>query len=278
VAIAAAVEPLDGNGNPQSGGRIVLLSIGASNTELIYCWEDPCPSFTFTGQAIADVDVANTTLAIVEGAFGGKSALFWESPDGAEYNRIRDEELLPLGLSEQQVQAVWVYVGDNVPPPSAHIPGANASGLVGQFGNIMRALRSRYPNLRLVFPSSRVYGGYVEGLDRIKEPYSYEHGFAMKWLIQAQIDQMASGGTIVDGRAGDLDYNTVAPWIGWGPYLWADGVNPRSDGLRWTRNDFNFFDGVHLGQSGRTKAAELLLAFFKTSPQARCWFVTGETC
>jgi hypothetical protein len=35
----------------------------------------------------------------------------------------------------------------------------------------------------------------------------------MKWLIEAQIDQMANGGTIVDERAGDLIYNTVAPYL-----------------------------------------------------------------
>jgi len=98
----------------------------------------------------------------------------------------------------------------------------------------------------------------------------------MKWLIQAQIDQMANGGTIVNDRAGDLNYNTAVPWIGWGPYLWADGVNPRSDGLSWLSTDFE--DRVHLGPSGVEKAASLLLTLFKTSPQARCWFLAGETC
>ncbi len=87
---------------------------------------------------------------------------------------------------------------------------------------------------------------------------------------------MANGGTIVDARAGDLNYNTAVPWIGWGPYLWADGVNPRSDGLSWLSRDYA--DPVHLGPSGVEKAAGLLLTLFKTSPQARCWFLTGETC
>ncbi len=80
----------------------------------------------------------------------------------------------------------------------------------------------------------------------------------------------------LDERAGDLNYNTAVPWIGWGPYLWADGVNPRSDGIFWPRTDYD--DPVHLGPEGVEKAAALLLTFFKTAPQARCWFVTGETC
>ena len=136
----------------------------------------------------------------------------------------------------------------------------------------MRAFRSRYPNLRLVFLTSEHYMGYSE-----REPSHYENGFEKKWLIQAQIDQMANGGTAVDERAGDLNYNTVAPWIGWGPYLWADGVNPRSDGLSWPRTDY-FRDAVHLNAPGVENAAGLLLTFSKTSPQTRCWFVTGETC
>ena len=136
----------------------------------------------------------------------------------------------------------------------------------------MRTFRSRYPNLRLVFLTSDIYAGYT----RRREPGHYENGFAMKWLIQAQIDQMASGGIIVDERAGDLNYNNAVPWIGWGPYLWADGVNPRSDGLSWPRADYG--DRSHLGPQGVENAAGLLLTLFKTSPQARCWFVTGETC
>ncbi len=81
----------------------------------------------------------------------------------------------------------------------------------------------------------------------------------------------------LDARAGDLNYNTVVPWIGWGPYLWADGVNPRSDGISWPRRDYGN-DSVHLSPAGVEKAAGLLLTFFKTSPQARCWFLAGETC
>ncbi len=210
----------------------------------------------------------------------------WQSPAGAEYDRIRDEELEPFGLSEQQVQVVWLQVLDAV---WSDFP-ANSYRLVADIAIITRTLRIRYPNLRLIFLGSRVYGGWVAGSnwDNLKEPHSYETGFAMKWLIEAQIDQMGNGGTIVDERAGDLNYNTVAPWIGWGAYFWADGVNPRPDGHSWSIEDFQARfqmpmglvrgGDVRLSVEGREKAASLLLTFFKTSPQTRCWFVTGETC
>ncbi len=273
-ALAAAVEPLDVNGDPSTDGKYVLLSIGAGDTELIYCSESPCPPFTFTGKALADPDV-DTHLAIVEGAFGFTTTSSWQSPAGAEYDRIRDEELKPFGLSEQQVQVVWLQVLD---AGWSTFP-ANSDRLVANIASITRTLRIRYPNLRLVFLGSRVYGGRVlagSNWDHLREPYSYETGFAMKWLIEAQIDQMGNGGTIVDARAGDLNYNTVAPWIGWGAYFWADGVNPRTDGHSWSIEDFDL--NWHLSDEGREKAASLLLTFFKTSPQTRCWFVAGETC
>jgi hypothetical protein len=96
----------------------------------------------------------------------------------------------------------------------------------------------------------------------------------VKWLIEAQIRQADSG--VVDPRAGDLGPD-VAPWLAWGPYLWANGLQARSDGLMWRRDDFHA-DGIHPTPTGQGKVAAMLLRFFKTSPGSRCWFVAGQSC
>ncbi len=276
LARAGAIRPLDPAGNPDPNGSYILLSIGMSNTTQEFCGGNSstnCSSWSFMGQAAADPVVRKSGLVILDGAMGGRSASFWDSPADEDYDRIRDTILAPRGLSELQVQVVWMKVAN--PRPTVSLPSeqADAITLLMQMGNILRALKTRYPNLQLVFASSRIYAGFAT-TDLNPEPYAYESGFAVKWLVEAQIEQMAQG-RIVDARAGDLNYNTVAPWVGWGPYLWADGTRPRSDGLIWEPTDFQR-DGTHPSQSGEQKVGRMLLEFLKTSPFSRCWFTT--TC
>ena len=56
--------------------------------------------------------VNHDELVIVNGARGGQSAALWDSPNDMNYNRIDQTRLQPLGLSEAQVQAVWVKVAN----------------------------------------------------------------------------------------------------------------------------------------------------------------------
>src|SRR5262249_18243161 len=62
-----------------------------------------------------------------------------------------------------------------------------------------------------------------------------------------------------------------------GPYLWADGLTPRSDGLTYACSDF-ISDGTHPAPGGaRDKVAQMLLTFFKTDTTTRPWFLSGQT-
>ncbi|MBS0197899.1 MAG: hypothetical protein JSR77_14180 [Planctomycetes bacterium] len=261
------IRPLNVLGQPAAQGRYVLLSIGMSNTTQEFCGGATCTPFSFSGQAAASPDVNHTSLAIIDGAAGGQTAGTWDSPTDANYTRVRDTVLAPRGLSEQQVQAAWIKVANS--NPTVPLPAANADAftLVEQMGNICRALKTRYPNMQQAFLSSRIYAGYATTTLN-PEPYAFESGFAVKWLIEAQLRQLAGGG--IDPRAGDLSLN-VAPWLAWGPYLWADGLDARSDGLIWRCQDLEA-DGTHPSSLGEQKVGAMLLDFFLTSPATRLWF------
>lgn len=274
VSRSTLVQPLDGGGAPAASGKIALLSIGMSNTSDEWCGAasnctSPSPS-SFMGKAQASSSVNHSTLVIVNGAQGGQDAKTWTSPTAANYDMVKNTRLAPLGLTEKQVQVVWLKEADARPTVALPSTSADAYVLETNLGKIARALRARYPNLREVFLSSRIYAGYATTTLN-PEPYAYESGFSVKWLIQAQIDQMRNRGVVVDTRAGNLNYNGASAWIAWGPYLWADGTNPRSDGLRWLRSDFQS-DGTHPSNSGIGKVSTMLMRFFSNSRFTKCWF------
>jgi hypothetical protein len=278
LARAQAIAPLDTSGAPSPSGKIVLMSVGMSNATQEWCTTEPpapCNAWSFTGMAAA---LGNTRgeLAIANGAKPGEIAVNWDEPTDANYPRVRDEVLSPRGLTERQVQIVWLKTANREPSRSlaADSTESDAHQLVASIGGVIRSLKIRYPNLQIVFVSSRIYAGYAS-IALNPEPYAYESGFAVKWVIEAQIEQMAAGGTLVDPLAGNLNYGTVAPWVAWGPYPWADGETARADGLTWSRADFEG-DGTHPSQSGEQKVADMLIEFFTGSPFTTPWFLSGS--
>ena len=272
------IQPLDVNGDESPFGKYVLISIGMGNTTQEWCSQNsgpPCAAWTFMGRAATDPSVNRYSLVIVNGAAEGQEAPGWTSPASPNYDRIKVARLGPLGLSENQVQAAWVKLSDAHPTASLPTDSADAYIFLANLGQVLRALRIRYPYLRIVFLSSRTYGGYAT-TDLNPEPYAYQGGFSVKWAIESQINEMR--GLPMNPRAGSLNYaKKTAPIIVWGPYLWANGTTPRSDGLVWNRADFEE-DGTHPSQSGESKVAGILLEFFKNSPYTRCWFVANQYC
>ena len=278
------IRALDVNGDESPFGKYVLLSIGMSNATQEWCSKTsgpPCATHTLMGRAAADPSVNKNSLVIVNGAADGQDAAAWTTPSSPNYDRIKTARLAPLGLSENQVEVVWLKLAVAKPVTSLPADSADAYIYLSNLGQIVRALRIRYPNLELVFLSSRTYAGYAAaGVDSTSdlntEPYAYEEGFSVKWAIESQINEMR--GLPANPRAGSLNYaNKTAPLIMWGPYLWADGAASRSDGLTWARTDFEE-DGMHPSLTGESKVASILLEFFKNSPYTRCWFMANQYC
>lgn len=239
---AAQVTPLNGSGQPDpANGRIVLLSIGMSNTT---------QEFTRFKQ-IADPDSQkNPKVTIVDGAVGGQDATIIRNPNAAYWTTVT-QRLTNAGVNDNQVQAIWLK--EAIAQENKVFP-ADAQELQNDLKDIEAILEGRFHNLQLVYVVSRTYAGYATSTLN-PEPYSYQSGFAVKWLIQSRI------------RA-----NRPGPWMGWGPYLWTDGMAGRSDGLVWQCADTQS-DGTHPSASGQQKVAEMLLKFFKRDQTANTWFL-----
>jgi ribosome assembly protein YihI (activator of Der GTPase) len=250
------IAPLDAEGHPSPQGKIVLLSMGMSNTTMEYS--------RFKALADGEADKSRS-LVVVDGAQGGQDAERWNHSDAAVWSVVR-ERLKAAGVTAQQVQVVWLKQALMAPARFGDFP-KHTGELQGHLLGSLQLARQRFPNLRLAYLSSRTYGGYATtGLN--PEPYAYEGAFAVRSLIGEQIQGDAR--LNFDPAKGEVK----APLLLWGPYLWTDGVTARkSDGLAWRREDCAD-DGTHpSASSGRDKVAQLLLKFFKSEPTARSWFL-----
>ncbi|MDH7568646.1 MAG: hypothetical protein QHJ73_03565 [Armatimonadota bacterium] len=261
LAELAKVVPLDAAGKPSPEGKVVLISMGMSNTTQEFS----------RFKALADADPAKSPkLVIVDGAQGGKDAATW-SDDAARPDtwRILEERLTRAGVTPLQVQVAWVKHARIAPARYGEYP-AHAQELKQHIAASLAIARRRFPNLRVAYLSSRIYAGYAR-TPLNPEPYAYESAFAVRALI---LDQIRGDAALnYDASRGEVR----APLLLWGPYLWADGVKPRkSDGLTWVREDLAA-DGTHPSPTGgQPKVARLLLQFFKTNPLARGWFLGKE--
>lgn len=222
-------------------GRVGLLGIGMSNA---------MDEFRAFSRASAQDPAVSRSLTYVEGSGAGWDAVRISKP-GARYWSDLDTRLRRARLGPGQVQVVWLkeaIAGEDRPFPQ------DARALQANLRAIVRILAARFPNLRLVYVSSRTYGGYA--ISHLSpEPFAYESGFGAKWLVQDSIE----------GRL------PARVWVGWGPYLWTDGLAGRRDGLAWACEDV-LADGTHPSPSGVRKVSRLLTDFFKTDATARSWF------
>lgn len=241
---ARSVKPLDPQGYPDPGGRIVFLAAGMSNTGLYF--GSLCDRMRESG-------LLDPRVTLVNAALEGKDILSATDPDDAYWHYV-DMRLRQSGVHAGQVQAIWFMQarhgsGLTEGQGMAHIPW-----LCNHYVRAIGLLAARFPRLRQVFSSSREYGGYNPPGQGNPEPYAYYTGWAWKHLVSRQI-------------RGSLSRETgPVPWLAWSGYFCADGLKPRKDGLCWLPEDFEA-DGVHPSPAGRAKAADILWGFFRHAPE-----------
>jgi hypothetical protein len=259
VGLADAIQPLDSNGNPSPTGKYVLLAVGESTLQNEFNRFLP----------VANADPAkNPNLVLVNGAQGGATPNVFTSTTSPYWEMIVNNYLPQNGVTANQVVTAWIEDTDGI--ASGSFP-TDITTLQSEYETMMQTMHTLFPNLKMVYFSSRVYGGYSNGVATINpEPYSYEVGFAVKWAIG---DQLA-------GNA-NLNYNpangpVVAPWMSWGSYYWSNGMLGRSDGLVWDCEDFSA-DGTHPSATyGQLKVATELLQFLKTDDTAKPWYLAAN--
>lgn len=222
-------------------GPVVVLSIGMTNASSEF------RAFTKLVTDDASVDPA---VVLVDGAIEGWDArrIAWPL---AGYWRAVGRRLTTQDVTPRDVQVVWLK--EAISGEDRRFP-RDAKALRANLRTIVQILARRFPKLRLIYASSRTYGGYAVTATN-PEPAAYDSGFAVRWLVQDRIEGRLKG-----------------PWIGWGPYVWTDGTRGRSDGLTWTCDDVRK-DGTQPSQAGAAKVARLLLDFFKSDPTTRSWFL-----
>jgi len=255
IEISKSIRPLNESGiEDPANGKIVWMSVGMSNTtQETSVFIDQMKTFTDK----------HPKLVLIDGAQGGQDINKINNPEAPYWDAV-NTRLANSGLIPSQVQIIWFKEAEAGPSDTSFVTYPNA--LKMKYRSVMKMLQSKFTNLKIVYLSNRIYAGYAT-TKLNPEPFAWYTGWAIKKLIEEQING--------DNELSFAGANPNAAWLSWGPYLWADGTAPRSDGLYWVRDDFQA-DGTHPSMSGRKKVADLLINFFSTDETAKYWFLAPQ--
>src|SRR5207237_4825745 len=126
-------------GQPAADGRIVLMSVGMSNTTQEFS--------RFVQLANADA-AKNPNLVIVDAAQGGKAADSWVSKDQPTWQEAQ-RRLGAARVTAAQVQVIWIKQARIQPAGLGEFP-KHAQALQADLKRIVMTAKSLYPNLKVV--------------------------------------------------------------------------------------------------------------------------------
>ncbi len=251
---ATRVQPVD--------GQVCFISIGMSNTGMK--WN------SFMANGFPTIEGRNPAVVVANGAVGSNPVDTTADAGHQVWGTI-DSQLQSSGCSPDQVRVVWMLHAERGPTADFM---TEAERFKEDLRSTVLNLAEHFDNLEMVYLSARSYAGYGDKNNN-PEPYAHQTAFAVKWLIEDQIE----------GNDPALSIAAGAPWLSWGPYLWADGLGPDDqlggvpgrqipdDGMEYECDDFSDNDGIHPGQGMLAKATSQLVDFFSSDPTAAAWLL-----
>ena len=249
---AAQIQPLNSSGQPSANGKIVLIGVGASN---------PRTEFeAFKQQAQTSGFLKSGTL-IINTCIGGQGVQKMNQPS-ANYWQQAENTLQQAGLSSQQVQAAWVET-EHTGNADTVFPRAPQQ-LMQDMRTLLVTMKQKFPNLKIVYLSGRAFSGYAQAAANevgkgLLYPRDYYNGWAMKWMVEKQINN-ESGYTLSE-----------IPFITMSTYLWSRGAQPRNDGFFLDCILDVGADGLHLTAAGEQKTGQQLFQFFFSDTSTAGW-------
>jgi hypothetical protein len=264
-SIGNSIKPLNEAGEVDfETGKLVFVSFGASTAGNTFN--------TFKSTVNSTPDLYNPCLKFVNLCMGGKGLESMIPPQNKFYwSYLSDSLMIDADITAEQVQIGWIKTAskdDSIP----EFP-LQADSLYAKFIPSIQRIKEYFPNIKILYISSHAYGGYAgefsDNADLAGEPAAYYGGFAVKWVVEDQIE--GSPELVYSGP----DANS--PWLSWGPYFWADGLTPRvADGLTWECTDYETDGGgFHLSEDGKMKESDMLIDFLYNNSSSKKWFRNG---
>lgn len=144
--------------------------------------------------------------------------------------------------------------------------------LVNKLISVCQRILIEYPSVKIIYFGGTTSTQYVlPSFTKFNEPWSYYLSWAIKFLIEKQIN----GDPLLEINGP----NKKSPLLSWMIPQWSNGTEPNNFGFSWGINDVSpaypgaVENGIHPSIVGAQKVANQWLNFFQTDYYTSQWFI-----
>jgi len=208
ITSSKAIKAMNQYGVVKKSGKVVILGLGGSN---------PSKMYESMKTSILAQYPFGKSLVMVNGAIGGKDLPDILNPDASYWTTV-GRLLDSANVTPTQVQVIYCIQEDFVNQDTTF---ARALAIKESYLLLLDVIRLKYPNCKMFLVGDRGYNDYAT-LAKYWEPTGYLNGWAAKFLVQEYVDGLLP----------------QYPFVNWLDYYWANGTEPRWDGLTYNFSDF----------------------------------------